>query len=352
MSEWIIMPSYKLDLACFTNLFFKDPIGIERHREGYERFKDVIDARPDLVSFAKEGLQQGIMIGVYAASLLSLIEYNGADIDEICSIFDDKKKHLLIQEFLKKLNSPPEMFERIKTILPLCSDYLRYLHNNGFYEYWKEECLPNIENKCREFEESAHKYPVVTEVNRLLGFESVKRKQITLYLCSFNAPYGIGLVNSFISDIRWKFEDTVAIAIHEMIHPPFSRDKIREISDYLWQDDFVREGKERLSIASGYHLPEEFIEENFVEGAHIYLSEVMGVESDPLKYLLDHDNASHVLSVILYDALKKGYREKLNTIEEVVETLIADRSFKTGNIRAKYRQIYLDAGMGKLHPYQ
>jgi len=350
MKEWTIKPSYKLDLASFSNLFCQKEDVIEKHKEGYKRFKDVIEARQDLIAFAKNLLEQGIIIGVNTATILSLVDYDGYDIDEICRILDDETMLPILENYVKEQNLPYQIYEMMKMALPVISDLLHYTHNNGFYEYWLENCLPVIQTKCIEYEEACHKYPIISKVNELLGFESIKKEYVTLYLCSFNAPHGVGLKNAFISDIRWNFDDTVAVAVHELIHPPFSRENIKKITELLWEDDFIREAKDRLPVYS-YHLPEEFIEENFVEGTHIYLSEKLGVEKDPLKYLIEHDNASHVISVILYDALKKGYREQVNTIEEVVEKLVQDGSLKPGSIRTKYKQIYEEANMDNMHPY-
>lgn len=351
MNEWSIKPSYKLDLASFSNLYCQNQEVIEKHQDGYERFKEIIEARQDLVAFAKSLLEQGIIIGVNTATILSLVDYDGYDIDEICRILDDETMHPILEKYVEEQNLPYQIYEMMLSALPFISDLLHYTHHNGFYEYWLEECLPAIQAKCIEFEEASQQYPIITEVNNLLGFESIQTKTVTLYLCSFNAPHGVGLKNAFISDIRWQFDDTVAVAVHELIHPPFSRKNIKKMTDLLWDDEFIKEGKERLPAYS-YHLPEEFIEENLVEGTHIYLSEKLGVEKDPLKYLIDHDNSSHVVSVILYDALKKGYREQVDTIEQVVEKLILEGSLKPGNIRDKYKQIYEDADMGDDHPFQ
>lgn len=352
MGEWIIKPSYKLDLASFCNLFFQSEMGIERHKEGYEKFKDAIEARQDLIDFAKALMEQGILVGVAAATALSLVEYNGTDIDEICRLFEDKSMFSVIENYISEQGMPHEMYVQFEQTFPGVASMLRYVHGSGFLEYWQSECQLKIESMCRDYLKNSEKYPVVTEVNKILGFEKVKERSVTLYLCSFTAPYGVGLKDAFISDTRWNFQDTVAVAVHELIHPPFAREKIREITKLLWEDEFLQEGKGKLPPSSGYRLPEDFVEENLVEGTHIYLSEQLGVEEDPLKYLISHDSGSHVLSVILYDALKKGIRSRVHTIEEAVDLLISDGTLRPGNMRKKYLEIYEKAGMGDLHPFQ
>lgn len=316
MVERAITTSYKLDPACFCC------------------------RRKDLIDFSKALLSEGFMIGVAMASLLSLHEYNGMEIDEICSVSDDAKKRYIIDGFIEENGYPDELREKVISVMPVMSDMLIYIHNNGFFEYWNEGCLPGLTEKCSEYMENAEGYPVVTKVNEILGSKSIKSPKVTLYLSYFSAPYGIGLRNAYISDIRWNFENTVAIALHELIHPPFDRKRIREMADIISKDEFFMEAKIKLPVSSGYHNPEDFLEENTVEGTHIYLSEVMGVEEDPLGYLLEHDYGSRVISAVIYNALKNGMRSHYDSIEEVVEALLSDESLKTGKIKEVYDRIY------------
>ncbi|MFO7612743.1 MAG: hypothetical protein R6W99_09725, partial [Clostridia bacterium] len=103
--------------------------------------------------------------------------------------------------------------------------------------------------------------------------------------------------------------------------------------------------------SSGYGKPEDFLEENIVEGTHIYLSEVMGVEKNPLKYLSEHDSGSHVVSAIIYDALKRGYRKKYGSVEEIVWKLMDEGPLKPGSMKESYIRIYEEAGLLDICPF-
>ena len=352
MSEWIIKPSYKLDLACFCNLFTEDQLMIDRHQDAYGKFIDRMRIRPDFFDFAKSLQQQGILIGGATASLLSLTDEDSFVISRICEILDSVALRPLVLDYLDENGLSSEAPKIIETILPVLSDMLHFIHESGFLAYWIDECQPLIQQKCDLFSKQAAAYPVVSKVNQLLGFKSVNADQVSLFLCSLSAPYGIGLKNAFISDIRWQFKITAAVAVHELIHPPFSRLRIKEITEILWEDDFLKEAKSRLPVSSGYHLPEQFVEENLVEGTHIFLSEEMGIEENPLKYLIEHDHASHVLSVILYDALKQGYRDRTATIEETINLLMSEGKLIPGHIRNSYMSIYKKAGLQDMVPFQ
>jgi hypothetical protein len=351
MSEWQIIPSYKLDLACFCNLLTGAEMVLEKHKDGYDAFREIIHARPDLQAFADTLLQQGLMVGTATASLLSLSDYNGEDIEDICRLFDDDSNHPLIKNYLLEGGFQGDISYVLQSVLPVMSGMLKYFHAHGFHDYWREVSLPAIQDKLTSFQEAAVRYPVVSRVNQLLGFDSIKSPQVTLYLCSFNAPYGIGLKNAFISDIRWCFDDTVSVAVHELIHPPFDRAIIKQMAEAIREDEFFQEAKGRLPPSSGYHLPEEFLEENLVEGAHLYLGEQLGVVKDPLRYLLSHDFGSHVISIILYDALKKGYRDEARTLQETVERLIREDVLAPGQIKHCYMAIYQQAGLADQVPH-
>ncbi|MGE5653161.1 MAG: hypothetical protein ACM3ZQ_02680 [Bacillota bacterium] len=352
MSKWGIKPSYKVDLACYCNLFFENPRGLELHAEAHEKLIHIFTSRPDLIHFAKDILNQGILIGCSTAAMVTLVNYDGYDIDEICRIFDDPSMNGLVKQYLIEQQAPPQLFDMFIQLSPKLSEMLRHVHGSGFPEYWRDTCLPELKARSSELELLSEQYPVIGEVNKLLGFEKVQDSRVVVNLCKFVAPYGIGLKEGFVADVSWKLETMVDVAVHEYIHAPFSRDRIRQMTQDLWKDPLVQEAKSRLPASSGYHLPENFVEENFVEGTHIYLSELLGVESDPLRYFIKHDSGSHVLSVILYDALKRGYRQDANNIQEVVERLITEGKLAPGNIRREYEAIYAAAGLAKEHPYQ
>ncbi len=70
-------------------------------------------------------------------------------------------------------------------------------------------------------------------------------------------------------------------------------------------DDLVKEARELLPPCY-YATPGLFLEGNIVEGAHVFLAEKLGLEKDPLEYFIKHDQGSHVISVLVYDYLKKN----------------------------------------------
>jgi len=342
MSNWVIKPSYKFDLASISNFLSEDPIYYERHPEAYAFFRHKLEGLDsNLREGAKELYHSGVLLGPGISNLLSVNEYNGEDIDAIVGCLDDKR--------LKDVPS----FADYLGYLPFVKAIILALHSMGVLEYWREHCKRGLEAQCRELSLGAARYAVIDEVSAFLGPQHmITATDIKLYLCHFSAPHGVSVYGSaLLSDVRWPLQLQVPIAIHEQMHPPFSRERIEELSDLLWQDDFLREAKGRLPISSGYSQPSSFVEENLVEAAHVYLSHKLGLIPDPWQYFVDHDYASHVLSAIVFYYLQKGWRKQNASYEATINQLVNEGVLQPGQLRCKYLSIYDEVGKSVAHPY-
>lgn len=350
MRKWNLTCSYKYDLAGFCNLFTRSENLIELHKEGYESFLDIIEDRPDFVELAQGMQQAGFDPRIMLVSVFDMVEYHGSDIDELCSLMDIPEKREHLQRYYvdeEQLVTEEVWQSNVEPLLPILSSMVRYVHENDFYGYWKENCEPILKDRIVEFQKVAKQYDVVGEINDLLGHKyQLPLNKVTLYVSQFSAPFGTKLRDqSFLADARWEFKNMVAIALHELIHPPFSRNKIKDIAESLWDDDLVQEAYKNQPPNTTYNTPLRFIEEHLTEGAHVYLGEKMGVVDEPLKYLAEHDGGSHVVSVILYDRLKRGIMDECGSLEDAVEHMIEDGTLVSGNLRRGYRDIYAKAGV-------
>ncbi len=350
MSRWNITYSYKYDLAGFCNLFTLSKNLIELHNEGYDQFLDVIQAKPDFTQLAQSMQQAGFDPRVILVSVFDMVDHHGSDIDELCSFMEIPEKLERLQRYYveeKQLVTDEVWRSNVEPIIPTLSRMARYVHENGFHGYWKENCEPRLKDRIAEFGKVADRYDVVGEINHLLGPKyHLPMDEVTLYVSHFSAPFGTKLRNqSFLADARWEFKNIVAIALHELIHPPFSRDKIKKIAEYLWEDDILLEAYHDQPPNTTYNTPLRFLEEHLTEGAHVYLGEKMGVVDEPLKYLAEHDDGSHVVSVIIYDGLRRGVMDGFGSLEDAVEHMIDDGILAPGNLRREYRDIYKKAGV-------
>lgn len=350
MSYWNLRYSYKYDLAGFCNLFTCSEQLIELHKEGYESFIDLIDSRPDLVELARGMQQAGFDPRVILVSVFDMVDHHGSDMDVLCSLMEQPEKRELLKRYYveeEQLVTDEIWHSNVEPLLPMLSNMVRYVHENGFHGYWVEVCEPKLESRIEEFKVPASEYDIVGEINDLLGPKyHLPLDEVTLYISPFSAPFGTKLRSqSFLADARWEFENMVAIALHELMHPPFSRDRIKDIAEYLWEDDLLQEAFGAQPPNTTYNTPLRFLEENLTEGAHVHLAEEMGVLKEPLKYLAEHDHGSHVVSVLLYHRLKSGIMDQFDSLEEAVEHMVVDGTLVPGNLRNGYRDIYATAGV-------
>lgn len=353
MTLWTISPSYKFDLACICNLFTGQDLYRKAHPQGWEQFKHVFN-ESQFHELAKMLVDQGYLVSSALIAIFDSFEYNGEDIEEICKVAEEPelRETVLRSYFIDHKILSPDNWDQYSPLMPQLTGLARRIHQAGFLQYWRSNCLAEVEQCCQDFTASAAKYPVIEEVNRLLGEKyALDNQPICLYLCKFSAPHGSSLAKQgFVSDIRWDMETTVAIALHEMLHPPFDRDKLAQISETLVQDDFVAAARKLLGPGY-YSTPLMFVEENIVEGAHIYLAEKLGVENKPLEYFVKHDSGSHVLSVLLYQALKDGIAESGLCLEQVIEKMLAAGLLQPGTIQSAYLTVYERANLKEIVPH-
>jgi hypothetical protein len=349
MGRWNIMYSYKYDLASFCNLFTKSDLLIDLHREGYDAFKDKIDAKPEYVQLARQMQQGGFDPRLVLVSVFDLTDYEGLEIEKLCSILDDAEQRQRVHDHYVHTEQlvTEEMWQRVAPIIPLLGQMAQYAHHSGFAAYWKENCVPRLDRKARELQAKTAEYDIISEINQLLGAKyRLPLDTVTLQLSQFTAPFGSKLRNqSFLADLRWDLADIVAVALHEMIHPPFARGNMEEIARYLWEDDLLQEAYQSQPGGTPYNTPLRFLEEHLTEGAHLYLGEKLGVVSSPLAYLAAHDSGSHVISVLVYDYLKKGARGQADSFEEAVYRMIEKGILHPGSLRREYCRIYQEAGI-------
>lgn len=349
-NQWNITYSYKYDLASFCNLFSRSEDLISLHEEGYDEFKDAIEGRPDLVELAQDMQRGGFDPRIVLVSAFDLVEYQGYDIEELVTVLEDKQKsrrlfdHYVIEE---ELVTEDIWREGIEPLLPRLAEMAKHVHENGFLTYWKENCKPKLHERSSELGAEASEYHVISEINSLLGPRyHLPLDHVTLQLSHFSAPFGTKLRGqSFLTDARWDLDDIISIALHEMIHPPFSRDKIDELAKFLWEDDLIQEAYEKQPEGSSYNTPLRFLEEHLTEGAHVFLGEKLGVIDSPLEYFVKHDQGSHVVSVIIYDHLKKKDVDEHASFEETIHEMKEKRILYPGELRKEYRRIYDESGV-------
>jgi hypothetical protein len=172
------------------------------------------------------------------------------------------------------------------------------LEDNGFKDYWNTVKLPIIQNKILELK------PYLTQYNLedIIGeFKDFDNSEMDVYICSFANPHGIKLCgNALLSDAAYNKETILANMTHEVFHPPYVYDEVKEYVDLLAKKDFVNKAFNEQNPLSGYSEMNGFIEENIVEALGTYIVYMLGVEKEPYEYFKMHDGGSHVLSPLFF----------------------------------------------------
>lgn len=90
MTKWNITTAYKYDLASVCNLFTQADQIVALHRDAYQKFEEVILARPELVEVAKAMYAFGFDPRVVLISVFDLIDYMGSDIDALTAPLNNR----------------------------------------------------------------------------------------------------------------------------------------------------------------------------------------------------------------------------------------------------------------------
>jgi len=163
-------------------------------------------------------------------------------------------------------------------------------------------------------------------------------ESITVYLCAFAAPHGIKICGpNYISDIAFSKDITLGIAVHEMFHPPYDARNLDPELERLGEDPLLQHAFKTKDPKYGYATMTGFIEENVVEAMAISICHKIGLEDDPLGYFEKHDDGSHMLSVVLFDAFSKHPKSIEQPFEDYFRDLLD--LLPVGSLDREYKAI-------------
>ena len=304
--------SYNLDLLCFLNIMTADDYYVKRHKEAFNmwhpRLSDTIKVKiNDMVN--KQGYS--MLAPTFTLFISSLANFNDRNLVEMlnshCEIVDSMNKTQYIFE-----QSDFDMYFSFfsEAVVPLILE----LEKNGFYDYWKENKLPLIKTKCEQVDKYMEDYKVDDLVSQ---FRNVDSADCTVYMCSFANPHGIKLCgNNLISDIAYSTETILSNVTHELFHPAFDFDIVKQSLQILSEKSWVIDAFANQNPNSGYYTIDGFIEEHIVEALGIYVLVQLGIDIDPYEYFKTHDEGSHVISPHFYKYLCENIKNPSQSFED------------------------------------
>jgi hypothetical protein len=296
----VLRHSYLLDQANFLNALTGDEFYRSRHPEAHERWAGQLSLSA-AASLAEAVRQNGsAMLGPALAYVLSTVPgFEAADLADLLA-----RPGLT----LASLGALPQAHQadarQIIDLFPLLLPAVRELESLGFRRYWEAERAPLIDASGRTLEQflAGLRLDLGAAVTQMLGRaqEDGRAEPIELFLATFASPHGMKLCGPrYVSDVRFKPEATVRIAIHEMFHPPYVLAEVCDAASALIADPLFQGAFAGKDPRFGYETEDGFLEENVVEAMELHVSRGAGLIADPIGYLLDHDGGSHKLSVVL-----------------------------------------------------
>lgn len=206
----------------------------------------------------------------------------------------------------------PAAWKNYEEAAPSVETALRALDRVGFEEYWTRMARPRIEKRIAELSPDLLKYDFVPTVERYLGFV-LPTHTMTVYVLAYSQPHDIRVTGlQFLTNVSYPFNIVLHSAIHESMHPPYSKDDlpVRQAVEVLGRDPVIVDKVAHHDRSAGYNSAAGYIEEDSVEALEQIVSEQFGVGRSARWYWYWQDGGMHVLAPAIYDAYKKGLRQQ------------------------------------------
>ena len=304
--------SYNMDMLCFLNIMTADEFFVKKHKAAFEIWYPQLSeaTKSKMCEFiTKRG--NSMLSPTITLFISSLNDFNNRNLIDMLGSF---------QEIENSMNKTPYIFDDEEfetyfsffstTVIPLISE----LEEKGFRDFWEKEKLPGIKEKCAEID----KRLADTKIDDLLNcFRNMESADCVIYLCSFTDPYGIKLCgNNLITDVSYSLDIILSNATHELFHPPYETNKVKDYVQMLFDLPWVKEAFDKQDPNSGYNTMEGFIEENIVEALGIFTAVKIGANIEPFEYFKKHDGGSHVISPHFYQYLCESKKEASQSFED------------------------------------
>lgn len=296
--------SYNLDVLCFLNALSADDYYVSRHQAAFDYFYPLLSEKIKVkMKKMVEWNKSPILAPTFTLLISAVPSFSDRNIYYLLEARSEIEDGISKTPYRFDDREYDEIFVRFSdTVIPLIHE----LEEHGFKDYWNTVKLPLIQNKILELE------PYLTQYNleALIGeFKDLDSDEMDVYICSFANPHGIKLCgNTLLSDAAYTKETILANMTHEVFHPPYSYDEVKEYVDILAKEDLVIKAFAEQNPLSGYSEMPGFIEEHIVEALGTYIVYMLGVEKEPYEYFKVHDGGSHVLSPLFFEYILKNKR--------------------------------------------
>jgi hypothetical protein len=308
-TNWLLESSFKFDVLCFTGILTGDPFYVHYYPDEYSRWETLLtpEVRDALEHVKTTTKARGGIVSAGLCHLLSAVE----DEEELPALVARLENLEPLWEALRTV--APENVASDQAYLLSIRDSLRliwnWLETVGFSTYWKQEILPTLQARNDELAPFVANYDVIPIIERVLD-KRLDTHTVTIYVQYFNKPHGMKLIGArYITHRDYDPANTVRIAIHELMHPPYdlpNDEALRRAFDPLRDDAFFMDKVLNHNPSFGYNSFEGMVEENVVQGLEQTIADVFGVGApDPKQRWQVADDGIHVLAAGLYGLMQR-----------------------------------------------
>jgi len=287
--------SYNYEVISFLNILTSDDFYVHSNKDSYDKFYPLLSSgTKDKINLLVAGMNRTNIAFLFNLLLAHIPEHDNHSVAE--SFAKKDIIDVIVSEMKQMPYIPAAVFSNIDLLLKSCIEIVLELEVLGFYEYWRLQCKPSVEEKCREYQEfiGAHDF-----LDLFTQYKSLPSNDIQIYICRFHRPHSTKLTlsgNAMILSDHYTMETAVMMVAHELFHSPYDNNKALGALKILKAQPWVLKAFDNQNENCRYAQMDYFIEENIVEALGIYIAYSLGVEKNPYEYFRNHDYGSHVIS--------------------------------------------------------
>jgi hypothetical protein len=191
---------------------------------------------------------------------------------------------------------------------------LGFLQRVDFPGRWRREERPSIAAALDALGRALAGADVVTWDEAVLG-RKLGVAALRADVLAYAKPHGIRVTGwRFLTDRDYPVETTIKTALHELLHPPFTRSgELDQRLTALERDPFFQQLLKDHDPHFGYTEAGGLTEEDCAESIDVLVSERHGLlvtgkgrALTGAEYFAGHDDGLHVLAFVLYERMRKA----------------------------------------------
>jgi len=306
-TSWQLKPSLKYDALCLLNALSGDPYYLKYYQKEYDHFHPLFTPTEQAAFVELRRVIKDKGHGIVSATLS--LYYSAVDDETLPEMTRTAADGAAMMRALQA--TPywiPAAWRNYEEAAPALEVALRALDRVGFAAYWAQTAKPRIDARIAELSHDLPQYDFVPSVEKYLGIP-LPTHTVTTYVLAYSQPHDIRVTGlRFLTNVSYPFTIVLHSAIHESMHPPYSREDpaVRHAVEVLGSDPLILDKVAHHDRSAGYNTTVGYIEEDSVQALEEIVSEELGVGRFARGYWYAQDGGMHVLAPAIYLAYKQA----------------------------------------------